>query len=204
MTKRLVTCAMLALTCHAFSAGAQTRPAAAAGNAASAAAPATPPPGYVIGPQDELRISVWGEERFSGDVVVRPDGQISLPLLNDISAAGATPEELAERITKAASQYVESPKATVIVRAINSQQVFITGNVGNPGMHPLRANMTVLQLIAVAGGLLEFADAEKILIVRPAADGRAAYLKFNYKDVVKQKNVQQNVVLAPGDTVVVP
>jgi polysaccharide export outer membrane protein len=186
-------------------ADAQTRPAPANANAATAAAaPAEPPPGYVIGPQDVLGIVVWGEERFSGDVVVRPDGQISLTLLNDIPAAGSTPEQLAERITKAAAQYVESPKATVIVRTINSQQVFITGNVGQPGMHPLRTNMTVLQLIAVAGGLLEFADAEKILIVRPEADGRTKYLRFNYKDVIKAKNVQQNVVLAPGDTVVVP
>jgi polysaccharide export outer membrane protein len=140
---------------------------------------------------------------MSTDAVVRPDGQISIPLLNDLQAAGLTPDQLRATIEKAASKYVAEPNATVIVKAINSRKVHILGNVIKAGTFPLAGDTTVLQLIAQAGGLQEWADSKHITVMRKE-DGKDTVLSFNYKDVVKQKNLQQNVVLKPGDTVIVP
>ena len=165
--------------------------------------PTTPAaPGYVIGTDDVLNIVFWRDEMMSGDVVVRPDGKISVPLLNDVEAAGRTPEELRADLVAAASRIMAEPNATVVVKQINSRKVFITGNVRQPGSHPLIGQMTVLQLIALAGGLDEYADSDNILIVRAHDNGE--YLKFNYGDVLDEKHVEQNVALRPGDTVVVP
>jgi polysaccharide biosynthesis/export protein len=161
------------------------------------------PPGYVIGPEDVLTIVVWREKDMSTDAVVRPDGQISVPLLNDLQAAGLTPDQLKAAIEKAALKLMAEPNATVIVKAINSRKVHIVGNVIKGGTYPLAGDMTVLQLIAQAGGLQEWADAKHISVMRKQ-DGKDVALKFNYKDVVKQKNLQQNVLLKPGDTVIVP
>jgi polysaccharide biosynthesis/export protein len=163
----------------------------------------TPPPGYVIGPDDVLSIVVWREKEMSSEVVVRPDGKISLPLVNDLQAAGLTPEQLRSAVEKAAGKWVKEPDATVIVKTINSRKVSILGNVGKAGTYPLTGEMTVLQLIAQAGGLQEYADAKGITIMRKQ-DGRDVTLKFNYKDVVKGKNLEQNISLKPGDTVIVP
>ena len=169
------------------------------------AAPAgvTPPAGYVIGPDDVLSIVVWREKDMSADAVVRPDGKITLPLLNDFQATGLTPDQLRGEIEKAAAKYMKEPNATVIVKAINSRKVSILGNVAKPGSYPLLGDTTVLQLIALAGGLQEYADAKGVKIMRKQ-DGRDVTLKFNYKDVTKGKNLQQNVMLKPGDTVIVP
>jgi polysaccharide export outer membrane protein len=123
--------------------------------------------------------------------------------LNDLPAAGFTPEQLRVVIEKAASKYIDDPNATVMVKAINSRKVHIIGNVGKPGTYPLSSDMTVLQFIALAGGLQEYADAKGIKIMRKES-GRDVTLKFNYKDVVKGKNLQQNVALKPGDTIIVP
>jgi polysaccharide export outer membrane protein len=161
------------------------------------------PPGYLIGPEDVLTIVVWREKDMSTDAVVRPDGQISIPLLNDLQAAGLTPDQLRATIEKAASKYVAEPNATVIVKAINSRKVHILGNVIKAGTYPLAGDTTVLQLIAQAGGLQEWADSKRITVMRKE-DGKDTVLSFNYKDVVKQKNLQQNVLLKPGDTVIVP
>jgi polysaccharide export outer membrane protein len=134
---------------------------------------------------------------------VRPDGKITLPLLNEVTAGGFTPEELRLHIIEAAKKYLEEPNATVVVKEIKSRNVFITGNVAKPASYPLTGDMTALQLIALAGGLLEYADASAIVIIRNEG-GHTEYHKFNYKDVIKQKNVKQNVSLKPGDTIVVP
>jgi polysaccharide export outer membrane protein len=134
---------------------------------------------------------------------VRPDGRISLPLLNEVQAAGQTPEELRVYLEKAAAKFVAEPNATVVVKTINSRKVYITGNVLKPGTYPLAGDMTVLQLIAVAGGLQEYADSKKIVVMR-REDGRDRHFSFNYKDVTRQKNLQQNIALKPGDTVIVP
>jgi polysaccharide biosynthesis/export protein len=161
------------------------------------------PPGYVIGAMDVLSVVFWRDKDMSADVTVRPDGKISLPLLNEISAAGSTPEELRARITEAAGRFVEEPDVVVVVREIHSRNVFITGNVAKPATYPLNGDMTVLQLIAVAGGLQEYADSKNIVVIR-IENGRQQYHKFNYKDVVGQKRTADNIALKPGDTVVVP
>jgi polysaccharide export outer membrane protein len=176
---------------------------AAAGRTAAATSPAAVPPGYVIGADDVLSIVFWRDKEMSADVVVRPDGHISLPLLNDVRAAGLTPEQLREELLRAASKYIEDPTAAVVVKEIKSRNVFITGNVARPDRYPLTGDMNVMQLIALAGGLQEYADSESILILRTAG-GKQQQLRFNYKDVLKLKRPEQNVVLQPGDTVVVP
>jgi polysaccharide export outer membrane protein len=167
------------------------------------AAPATEPPSYVIGPDDSLAILFWSEKELSGDVIVRPDGKISLPLLNEIQAAGLTPEQLRASLTRAAQKYVEDGTVTVVVKAINSRRVFITGQVTKPGAYPLPGPMTVLQLIAIAGGLVEYADAKNISVIR-TENGTSLSYPFNFNDVRNRKNVEQNIELKPGDTVIVP
>jgi len=184
----------------------QQQPAPAA--TPSSAAPATPagatlPAGYLIGPDDVLTIVFWREKDMSAEVTVRPDGKISLPLLNDVDAAGITPEQLRLNLEKAAAKLMSEPNASVVVKTINSRKVYITGNVLRPGNYPLNGEMTVLQLIAVAGGLQEYADSKNIVIMRKQ-DGRDQHFKFNYKDVTKQKHPEQNIALRPGDTVIVP
>jgi polysaccharide export outer membrane protein len=164
---------------------------------------AAPPPGYIIGPDDRLTITFWRDTEMSGEVVVRPDGRISLPLLNDVEAAGLTPDELRERLLVAAKEFVAEPAPTVVVKEINSRRVFITGNVEKPGPYQLNVPMTVLQLIASAGGLREFVSGKNIVVVRTEA-GRQTRLKFDYQAVIKGLNLRQNVELRPGDTVVVP
>lgn len=161
------------------------------------------PPDYVIGPEDVLSIVVWREKELSSDVIVRPDGKISLPLLNDVQAAGLSPEALRLALTDAAAKLIEEPSVTVIVKAVNSRKVYITGQVSRPGPYPLAAPTTVLQLVASAGGLLEYADASNIRIMR-TENGHPVSLRFNYNDVSEGKNLRQNIELRPGDTVIVP
>jgi len=170
---------------------------------AGAPAPIAVPADYVIGPEDVLTIVFWREKEISGDVAVRPDGRISLPLLNDVEAAGLTPEELRERLTHAAGTLLEEPTVTVVVKQINSRKVFITGNVGKPGVYPLGGPLTVMQLITMAGGVLEFANDKNISILR-TEKGSQISLRFNYDDVKKRKNLQQNILLKAGDTIIVP
>jgi polysaccharide export outer membrane protein len=163
----------------------------------------TLPAGYVIGPEDVVSVLVWRNQEMSGDFVVRPDGQITMPLMNDIKAAGLTPEQLRAELTKAASKFLEEPSVTVGVKAINSRKVYITGMVEKRGAYPLTGPTTVVQLISIAGGLLEFADSKKIMIVR-TEDGKQVAYKFNYKDFAQGKNLKQNIELKPGDQVIVP
>ena len=172
-------------------------------SAAPAVTGVVPPPGYVIGPEDVLSIVFWREKNLSSEVIVRPDGRISLPLLNDVTAAGLTADELREKVMTEANKFVEDATATVVVKQINSRKVFITGNVNKPGLYPLTGPLNVLQLIAIAGGLLEFADGEEIRVMR-IEDGNPVAKPFNYKSVSEGKNLRQNIELKPGDTVVVP
>jgi len=172
---------------------------------AAAAVPTgvTPPADYIIGPEDLLSVVFWRDKELSADVVVRPDGKISLPLLNDVAAAGLTPEQLRVKVIENAKRYIEDPNATVVVRQINSRKVFITGEVQKPGPYALTAPTTVLQLISMAGGLREYADGKKIVVMRTES-GRQMGYRFNYKDVINRKNMKQNIELKPGDTVLVP
>jgi polysaccharide export outer membrane protein len=173
--------------------------------AAAAKTPAAPPPGdYVIGPDDVLSIVFWRENDLSADVVVRPDGRISLPVLNDVVALGLTPEQLRQRLTEAANRFVEDPNVSVVVKEIKSRRVFIMGQIAKAGPYSLMAPMTVIQLIALAGGLSEFAKQDEIVILRQDASGDQSTLRFNYRDVMKRKNLRQNIQLQPGDTVIVP
>ena len=169
------------------------------------ATPVTPPPGYVIGPDDVLQVMVWREKDMSSEVVVRPDGKITLPVIDEVQAAGLTPEQLRNKVTEAAKKFFkEDPTVTVVVKAINSRKVFITGSVAKPGPYPLTSSTTVLQLIAMAGGLAEFADRGKIWVLRKHDGGPVSRFPFNYKEVVRGKNLSQNIELKPGDTVIVP
>src|SRR5712691_6045514 len=130
-------------------------------NAAShAAGGVTPPADYVIGPEDVLAIVYWRDKDMTTDVVVRPDGKITLPLLNEVTAAGLTTNELRDRLTNESKQYIEDPNVTIVVKQINSRKVFITGEIVKPGSYSLIAPTTVIQLIAMAGGLKDFADGE--------------------------------------------
>jgi polysaccharide export outer membrane protein len=161
------------------------------------------PADYVIGPDDVLTVVFWREKDLSGDVAVRPDGMITLPLLNDVKATGLTPEQLRDQLTKAAEKFVEVPSVTVVVKQINSRKVFVTGMVGKAGPYPLTGPTTVMQMLAMAGGVHEFADQKNITILR-TENGRQIAFRFNYKDVKKRKNLKQNIELKPGDTIIVP
>ena len=147
--------------------------------APAAAAGVALPADYVIGPEDVLAIVFWRDEKMNGEVTVRPDGKVSLPLVNDIQAAGLTPEQLRAALEKAAAKFLAEPTATVIVKAVNSRKVHIVGSVVRPNTYPLAGDMTVLQLIALAGGLLEYADAKNITVLRKESGSKDRPLKFN-------------------------
>jgi polysaccharide biosynthesis/export protein len=188
----------------------QTAPPAAQSMPPTAAAVAAPrptdpvvPAGYVIGTDDVLSIVYWKDKDMSADAKVRPDGRIALPLINEVQASGLTPEQLQKKLTEESKKYREDANITVVVREINSRKAFITGEVNKPGPYPLTAPTTVMQLISMAGGLREYADAKKIMIMR-SENGRQISLGFNYKDVAAGKKLEQNILLQPGDTVVVP
>jgi polysaccharide export outer membrane protein len=165
--------------------------------------PATDDPNYVIGPQDVLDISVWKEPELTRPVPVRPDGKISMPLLNDVQAAGKTPLQLAADITAGLKKFVTDPQVTVIVTTINSQRVFILGEVNRAGAYPLLPDMTVLQALSSAGGFTIYASLKKIYVLR-VEGGKQVKHPFNYKDVLAGKASDQNIVLRAGDTIVVP
>jgi polysaccharide export outer membrane protein len=162
-----------------------------------------PPDDYLIGVEDVLVIVFWRDKDMSAEVVVRPDGKITLPLINDVVAAGLTPDQLREKVSKEAERFIEEPAATVVVKQINSRKVYITGEVGRGGPFPLTGPTTVLQLIAMAGGLKDFAHKKDIVIMRTEA-GKPVSFPFDYSAVVSRKKLQQNILLKPGDTVVVP
>jgi polysaccharide export outer membrane protein len=156
---------------------------------------------YHIGVEDELQISVWHEPELSTSVVVRPDGMITLPLLNDVKAAGLKTEELQLLLTDKLKGFVNEPQVTVIVRAIHSRKVYLVGEVAHQGTYSLNGDMTVLELLAAAGGLGPFAKSESIYILREK-DGKKLRIPFHYKRAVTGKS--ENLALFPGDVVVVP
>jgi polysaccharide biosynthesis/export protein len=169
---------------------------------AEAIAPVVPGPSYLIGAEDTLHISVWKEPELTATLPVRSDGKISLPLLNDVQAAGLTPMQLAASITQKLKRYVDDPRVTVVVTQMNSQKFFVTGEVQHNGAMPLLPNMTVLQGLATAG-LTQFANTKKIYVLR-SVNGVEQKLLVNYKNLVKGEAMSQNIVLKPGDTIVVP
>jgi polysaccharide export outer membrane protein len=158
---------------------------------------------YKIGPQDVLRIDVWREEQLTRTVPVRPDGKVTLPLLNDVQAAGLTPMELARALSEGLKKYINNPQVTVTITEINSRRIYVTGEVARAGAFPLLPNMTVLQALSSSGGFTQFARTKKIYVLR-AEDGKQMKLPFNYKEVVDGKKPEQNILLQPGDVIVVP
>jgi polysaccharide export outer membrane protein len=169
-----------------------------------ATAGVTAPADYTIGPEDVLAVLFWREKDLSvEELVVRPDGMITLPLMNDVKAAGLTPDQLRDEITRAAGQYVQDPNVTVVIKQINSRKVYVTGQVNKPGPYPLVGPTTVLQALALAGGLMEYAKGNDIVVMR-TTEGKTQTFRFRYKDVIQGKRLEQNIALKPGDTVVVP
>lgn len=172
-----------------------TKPAGPApGRAASAS------PGYLIGPGDLLRIIVWKEPDLTLDVAVRLDGMITLPLIGDQQAAGRGPSQLASTLATGLQRFIENPRVTVSVSQATSARIYVIGQMVRPGEFALSGRMTVLQALALAGGFKDFAKPESIVIVR----GDQAVIPVNYKRIADGKDVSQNVLLAAGDTIVVP
>jgi polysaccharide biosynthesis/export protein len=157
---------------------------------------------YVIGADDTLRISVWKEPDLSEILPVRPDGKISMPLLNDIPAAGLTPLQLKDSITQKLKKFIADPRVTVVVTAMNSQRIFVSGEVLHSGPMPLLPHMTMLQALSQAG-FTQFASLKGIYLLR-TENGKQEKIPFNYKEVIKGNHPEQNIMLKPGDTVVVP
>ncbi len=159
---------------------------------------------YVIGANDVLAINVWKEPDISRSVSVRSDGKISLPLVGELTASGQTPLQLEQEITKRLQNYISGPEVTVIVTDSKSQKVNIMGMVSKPGAYLLTSSTTVLDAIALAGGFKDFAKQKSIYVLRQAPDGTQNRIPFNYKEVIKGRNPEQNIRLQAGDTVVVP
>jgi len=154
---------------------------------------------FEIGPEDVLGVRVWKEPELSGGVQVRSDGKITLPLIGEVHAAGKTPEQLRKNIAELLSEYVQNPDVMVSVQSVQSKRFYITGEVGRPGAYQLVVPTSVLQALTNAGGFREFANTKKITIMR-----NGQLIKFNYKEVIKGKNLQQNILLQNGDYVIVP
>ena len=158
---------------------------------------------YVIGCGDTLSIQVWREPNLSGNFTVRPDGKITFPLLNDIKADGLSPLQLKKVIEKGLTKYIATPVVTVVVSSANSKNIFVLGKVNSPGKYPLTGPTTVLQALAEAGGLAEWAKGDDIVILRNK-NGKQVKIEFDYDDVSRGKHLEQNIFLKPGDTIVVP
>jgi polysaccharide export outer membrane protein len=166
--------------------------------AKSAPAPVDPR-SYQLGAEDVVLVRVWREPELSGQMVVRPDGQVSMPLIGDLKATGLTPLQLAEQITEKLSKYIHEPEVNVSVLAVRSKRYSVTGEVSRPGVYPLVVATTVLDALTQAGGFREFANTKNITVLRGSKR-----FKFNYKEVIKGKNMSQNILLENGDYVVVP
>ena len=189
-------------TCRVVMAQAQS-PKATTQSPGSSTKPATQDKNYIIGPEDVLDIDVWKQPNLSRTVPVRPDGKISLPLLGDIQAAGVTPTELGTSIQKMVQKYVSNPQVTVIVTAINSQRIYVLGEVNHPGAEQLFPNMTPLQALSAAGGFTQFAKRNQVYVLRREG-GKEKRYKFDYKAALQGDPSRQTIILQPGDTIIVP
>jgi polysaccharide export outer membrane protein len=162
------------------------------------------PDTYIIGDDDVLSINVWKESELSKTVPVRPDGMITLPLVGEIKAVGLTPIQLQDQIIAALQKVMSDPQVTVMVSTVNSMSYNIVGQVAKPGFYSLTRPMTVLDAIALCGGFRDFAKQKKIYVLRTGPDGKQERLRFNYKEVIKGRNMAQNIQLLPHDTLVIP
>jgi polysaccharide export outer membrane protein len=157
---------------------------------------------YRLGAEDQLRISVWDNKELTLDLVVRPDGKISMPLIQDVVAEGLTAAQLASEIQRKLAAYIVNPEVSVIVLQVNAPKYFLIGNIARPGTYPLRGDTSVLQALALAGGFTQFASPKRIKLIR-AAGGRQEVRMINYYDIIEDGG-QGNYLLKPGDTIVVP
>ena len=158
---------------------------------------------FYLGPEDELEISVWKDETLTRQVVVRPDGKISFPLIGDILATGRTVGELQQEIKKKIEVYVPDAPVTVLLLTVNSTKIYVVGKVNKPGVYVMGATLRVMQVLAMAGGMTIFADEDDILIIREE-NGKQRFIEFDYGRVAGGKDLEKNIRLKPGDTVVVP
>lgn len=201
---RLALAAGLALAVGPVFAQGTGAPAVAKATPSTDGAPAVPDLGqYRIGPEDVLAISVWKNEAMSRTVIVRPDGKISLPLLNDVQAAGLTPMELREVLVMALTEYMPNPEVSVIVTEPRSFKVSVIGEVPRPGRYELRSWTTVLDVLALAGGFNQFSARNRIFVLRPDGD-RMKRIPFNYNKAVSEGGEQENFYVRAGDIIVVP
>lgn len=191
------------LLCASIAANQGAPPQKPDSSAKTAASVVSVGPDYKIGPQDVLRIDVWKEPDISRTIPVRPDGKISLPLLNDVQASGLTAMELASSLRESLSKYLTNPQVTVTVIEINSRRIYITGEVNHPGVFPLLPDMTALQAISSGGGFTQFAKVKSIYVLR-TENGKQVKHPFNYREVIKGNHPEQNILLQPGDVIVVP
>jgi polysaccharide export outer membrane protein len=166
--------------------------------------PQPPPAEYIIGPTDVLDVSVWKEPDISRTVTVRPDGKISLPLVGELNASGQTPVQLQALIREKLATYITNPEVTILMHDARSGAVSIFGKVAKAGSYPLTKQMTVLDVIAAAGGFKDYAKFTKIYVLRVQADGTTARYKFNFKEVIKGQNLSQNILVEPRDTIYIP
>ena len=194
----LVSVLACAQTLHCF---AQAVDPAAASPGSDATPPAVSPTDYVLGAGDVLHISVWDEPLLTVTATVRPDGKISMPLIYDVSVSGMTPDGLQKSLIEMLTRFVHKPRVTVTVQEIHSRLVFITGEVQRPGAYSLVASMNVVQLVARSGGITDYAKKKKIYVLRA---NKTTRIDVNYEKVLKGQASEQNIDLAPGDTVVVP
>jgi polysaccharide biosynthesis/export protein len=209
LTWKAAVAALVLIGSLALAQEAPTQPAAspASGKTASdspvnAAPTSQAGPEYVIGPEDGLHIAVWKEADLTATLPVRPDGKISLPLLNDVQASGLTPQQLADSVTEKLKKYIADPRVTVVVTQINSKRIYMVGEVLHSGAMPMLPNMTVLQALSSAG-LNQFANTKRIYVLRNE-NGKQQKLPVNYRKLVKGEQIEQNYALQPGDTIVVP
>jgi len=172
-------------------------------NSTSPPKPATQDPSYSIAPEDVLTIDVWKEPEISRTVPVRRDGKISLPLLDDVQAAGLTPTQLSSEIVEKLQASVLHPQVTVIVAQMSSQRIYILGQVNRGGAYPLVPEMKAMQALSIAGGFTPFANVKKIYVMR-TENGEDKIFRINYKELVSGRNPEQNIHLKAGDTIVVP
>ncbi len=208
---KAVVAALVLIGCIAWAQNAPAQPTAGASDKVAAggtipdkntAAASQGGPEYVIGPEDVLHIAVWKENDLTATLPVRPDGKISLPLLNDVQASGLTPQQLADSVTEKLKKYIADPHVTVVVTAINSKRIYLVGEVTKAGATPMLPNMTVLQALSSAG-MNQFAKTKGIYVLR-TVNGKQEKLPVNYRKLVKGQDIEQNYVLQAGDTIVVP
>lgn len=176
-------------------------PAAAAQE--SGAPTARPEPMYVIQPNDLLEVFVWKEPDLTRKVLVRPDGRVSFPLVQDIQAAGISPGELKKQVEQKLSQFLNAPEVTIIVEAIQSYRIYVLGKVQKPGGINVEKAVTVLQALALAGGFQDYAKDQEMKVIRSLGNENIVF-DFNYRDVINNKKTEQNIILRSGDVVVVP